>query len=94
MSARTASPREPGAALPPVQRLASVLWPSFLLASVGTVGLFTAFDPQEVGECLGRPMDRLGAYTVGFFLLWGLTAASSALTCYFRHPSPPPHGGR
>lgn len=94
MSAQAARPHEPGAALPLVQRLASVLWPSFLLAGLGTVGLFTAFDPQEVGECLGRPMDRLGAYTVGFFLLWGLTAASSALTCYFRHPCPPPHGGR
>jgi len=93
MSASTTRPREVGEALPLVQRLASVLWPSFLLAGLGTVGLFTAFDPREVGACLGREVDRLGAYTVGFFLLWALTASSSALTCYFRRPCTPAQGG-
>ena len=86
MSAAAARPQAGGEALPLVQRLVSVLWPSFLVAGLGTVGLFTAFDPREIGQCLGREVDRLGAYTVGFFVLWALTALSSALTCYFRRP--------
>ncbi len=86
MSAAATRPHTGDEALPLVQRLVSVLWPSFLVAGLGTVVLFTALDPREIGQCLGHQVDRLGAYTVGFFALWALTALSSALTCYFRRP--------
>lgn len=68
-----------------LQRFISVLWPSFLMAGAATVVTFTAFDPLEIGNCLGASnVDRTGVYTVGFFLLWLLTLSSSLLTLYFQ----------
>ena len=73
--------------IPVIQRFVSVLWPSFLMAGAATVVLFTAFDPLEIGHCLGADsIDRVGVYTVGFFLLWLLTVSSSLLTLYFQRP--------
>ncbi len=70
-----------------IQHVTSVLWPSFLLSGMATIICFTVFDPQEIGACMGlREADRMGAYTVGFFLFWLLTLASSALTLYFQRP--------
>jgi hypothetical protein len=72
---------------PLVQRMVAVLWPSFLAAGVATVLFFTAFDPQELALALGvESVERLEAYSIGFFLFWLLTASSSALTCYFQRP--------
>jgi hypothetical protein len=69
------------------QRAISVLWPAFLVASAATVVFFTVFDPEELFASRGGPeISRLGAYTVGFFLFWGLTTLSSLLTCYFQRP--------
>ena len=58
-----------------MKKLMLIAWPSFLAAGVAEVVFFTVFDPSdfEVG--------RLAAYTVGFFLVWLLAAASSALNC-------------
>ena len=68
-----------------IQRFISVLWPSFLMAGAATVVAFTAFDPLEIGACLGADnVNRTGVYTVGFFLLWLLTLSSSLLTLYFQ----------
>ena len=70
-----------------IQHVTSVLWPSFLLSGVATIVCFTVFDPLEIGLCMGiAKVDRVGAYTVGFFLFWLLTLASSALTLYFQRP--------
>lgn len=52
-----------------------ILWPSFLAAGAAEVAFFTAFDPADFDA------SRLGTYSVGFFLFWGLAAGSSALTC-------------
>jgi hypothetical protein len=44
--------------------------------------VFTLVDPADLhafGESL--ELSRLGAYTLGFLLFWGLGAACSALTC-------------
>ena len=70
------------------QRVIAILWPSFLMAGVATVLVFTAFDPQDLALSMGydAPVNRLGAYTIGFFLLWLLTLSSSMLTCYFQQP--------
>lgn len=70
-----------------IQHVTSVMWPSFLLSGIATIVCFTVFDPREIGACMGvAEVDRLGAYTVGFFLFWLLTLASSALTLYFQRP--------
>jgi hypothetical protein len=76
--------------LPIVQRIISVLWPSFLVASLTTVLFFVVFDPQELGMLAGLPeLTRTGGYTIGFFFFWFMGALGCALTCYFRKPCPP-----
>jgi hypothetical protein len=74
---------------PVLRRLINVLWPSFLVAGVATVVLFTWLDPVEVAPCLPEApaLGRLEAYSLGFFSLWLLTAVASALTCYFSRPA-------
>jgi len=77
--------------IPKIQQYASVLWPSFLLAGLATIVMSTAFDPQDIGSCMGiSGVNRIGAYTVGFFLLWFLTLCSSLLTVYFQRPTHTP----
>ncbi len=84
------SPDPPDDRLPTIQRLASVLWPSFLTAGAATVVFFTLFDPVELALLAGYPgVSRQAGYTLGFFAFWLLTATSCALTCYFRRPCPP-----
>jgi hypothetical protein len=73
--------------VPRIQRIIAVLWPSFLTAGVATILFFTAFDPKEfLITTRFAEVSRLGAYTVGFFLFWLLTAGSCLLTCYFQKP--------
>jgi len=74
--------------IPTVQRVIAVFWPSFLTAGVATILFFTAFDPQEISLCMGheKPVNNIGAYTIGFFLFWILTSTTCALTCYFQKP--------
>jgi len=73
--------------IPLIQKVVSVLWPSFLTAGVATILFFTAFDPVDLGMLLGvEQLERLEAYSIGFFLFWMLTSTSCALTCYFRKP--------
>ncbi|BAZ92797.1 hypothetical protein TspCOW1_23460 [Thiohalobacter sp. COW1] len=73
--------------IPLVQRVISILWPSFLTSSLATILFFTAFDPLYLlaGTALAE-LSRMGAYTLGFFLFWGLTTLTSGLTCYFSQP--------
>ena len=69
------------------QNLISILWPSFLVASLSTILFFTFFDPNDLGLISGFPdITRLAGYTIGFFIFWFFSAVSSALTCYFRRP--------
>lgn len=73
--------------LPRTQKLVAILWPSFLTAGVATILFFTAFDPGEFLLTTGfAETSRLGAYTIGFFLFWLLTAGSCLLSCYFQRP--------
>ena len=73
--------------LPVVQQIVSVMWPSFITASAGTIIFFTLFDPTELGTLAGFPeLTRTGGYTIGFFGFWLLTSISCAMTCYFRRP--------
>lgn len=81
-------PRRRKSDIPKIQRVISVFWPSFLTAGIATGIFFTVFDPQEISLCMGeaKPISRMGAYTIGFFLFWLLTSSTCALTCYFQRP--------
>lgn len=71
-----------------LQRLISILWPSFLVAGVADVVFTTLFDPLEL-MYRGEPLieQRIAAYTVGFFVFWLICISSSMLTCYFQRTS-------
>jgi len=58
-----------------------ILWPSFLMACVLEMFVFNIVDPSTL-VWFGHAIDasRLGAYTVGFFIFWTVTALSSGLT--------------
>lgn len=68
-----------------MQRIIQVLWPSFIVAGVMDIVLFTLLDPIAL-IYQNAPLftTRLGAYSLGFFLFWLFGAVSSALTCYFQ----------
>ncbi|RRQ21806.1 hypothetical protein [Thiohalobacter thiocyanaticus] len=73
--------------IPRIQRVISILWPSFLTSGLATILFFTLFDPVHLlaGTALAE-LSRLGAYSIGFFCFWGLTILTSGLTCYFSQP--------
>ena len=73
--------------IPRIQRVVSILWPSFITSALATILFFALFDPLVVfaGTALAE-VGRLGAYTIGFFCFWGLTSLTSGLTCYFSQP--------
>lgn len=67
---------------PLAQRLGAILWPSFLFAGVATMVLFALVDPVEL-HAISFPewnMSRTAGYSVGFFMFWSVTAASSFST--------------
>jgi len=61
-----------------MKQAANIFWPSFLAAGVAEVVLFTFVDPADFEA------SRMAVYSAGFFGLWLLGAASSALTCFFQ----------
>jgi len=67
---------------PRTRVLGAILWPSFFAAGVATMLLFAHFDPLDLRDLVlpQLDIDRGTAYTLGFFLLWACTAASSAFT--------------
>ena len=76
--------------MPLIQKVISILWPSFLTAGLATILFFTAFDPELIVAISGYgEISRMAGYTIGFFLFWLLTSSSCALTCYFQRPCKP-----
>jgi hypothetical protein len=61
-----------------MKRAILILWPSFLAAGAAELVLFNLVDPSDF------EIGRLAAYSVVFFLFWGLAASSSALTCFLQ----------
>lgn len=59
-----------------------IAWPAFLLAAVLEMLVFAMVDPSDLHGFGGQPLDwsRQAVYTVAFFVFWGVTAASSALS--------------
>ncbi len=83
------------------QVVAAIGWSSFLAASVGTMLVFAALDPQviisglDTGEPGAEPwwLTRTGIYSIGFFLLWLVGAVAGVLTTVLTQ-SPAPRGDR
>lgn len=63
------------------QRWMWIAWPAFLVASVLEMLVFALVDPADL-QWFGNPLglSRQAVYTLAFFLFWGVTMASSALT--------------
>ena len=63
------------------QRWMWIAWPAFLVAAVLEMLVFALVDPADL-HWFGHPLalSREGVYTLAFFVFWGLTMASSALT--------------
>lgn len=68
-----------------LQRLLWVLWPSFLVSAVAELVVFALFDPVDL-HLFGVPVEveRMPAYTIGFFFFWAITASASALTVFLQ----------
>ena len=71
------------------QKLGAILWPSFFSAAVGTMVFFALFDPEELFTMVfpGRSISRELGYSIGFFLFWIATAASSLFTWILLRPA-------
>ena len=59
-----------------------ILWPSFLAAGVGSAVIFALIDPLDVTIFGTVQVNRMGFYTVSFFVLWSMAAFSSGITAY------------
>ena len=72
------------------QRWMWIAWPAFLLAAVLEMLVFAMVDPGDL-HWFGQPLDwsRQAVYTVGFFVFWAITMATSALTAMVRATSTP-----
>jgi hypothetical protein len=67
------------------QRILWVLWPSFLVAAVAELFVFSVFDPFDL-HLFGVPVEagRMPVYTFGFFFFWALGASAAALTVFLQ----------
>jgi hypothetical protein len=71
-------------AIPLVQRVASVLWPSFIVASIANAIFFSVFDPDII--FIDFEISRMGAYSIGFFCCWLMTGGSCLMTFFLLKP--------
>lgn len=70
--------------IPVIQRVVAITWPAFITAGIATILLFTFFDPLVIFA--DYDISRLGAYSIGFFLLWLFGAITAMATCFFLRP--------
>jgi len=76
--------------MPPPQRVAAVLWITFLMATAATGVFFSMIDPEDLRPCVPFPeVSRMAAYTVGFFMFWALTGVTALLAVAFVYPPAP-----
>jgi hypothetical protein len=76
---------------PVVRSIATVLWPSFLAASLATMVFFAFFDPAELSFAMTTPVEfsRMQGYGIGFLFFWFITSVSSAVSVFLvRTPYP------
>ena len=69
------------------KHLMRIAWPAFLVAAVLEMVVFALVDPGDL-HWFGAPLalSREAVYTLAFFVFWGLTMASSALTTLLALP--------
>lgn len=67
-----------------MKKLMWILWPSFIVGSIGTVLFFALLDPVDFVFVGPLELSRKAGYTFGFFFFWALAAGSSALTCFLQ----------
>jgi hypothetical protein len=74
---------------PLAQRLGAVLWPSFFAAGVSTMVFFAFIDPLALRDMTFPEiaLSRGLGYTIGFFMFWMATAASSLFTWFLLRPA-------
>ena len=65
-----------------------ILWPSFLLAGVGSAIVFALVDPNDILVFNTLHFSREVVYAAGFFIFWLSTALSSALTLFMAAARP------
>lgn len=72
------------------QAVFTVVWISFLCASLGTMVFFALFDPVDLGNILGQDFDvnRDAGYTIGFFFFWLLSLLGSGITAFLVRTAP------
>ena len=65
-----------------LRRIGAVAWPSFFAAAVATFVFFAIVDPSELAEITWPhvTISREFGYSLGFFMFWACTLASSAFT--------------
>jgi len=64
------------------QRLAAVLWPSFLIAGAMEMLVFSMVDPGDLHGIGGAAieMSRQAVYTLGFLAFWAMVSIACSLT--------------
>jgi hypothetical protein len=73
--------------IPLVQRISSILWPSFITAGIANSFFFTFFEPAALLYAAGySSMSNIAVYSIGFFMFWLLTSSSCVMTSYFMKP--------
>ena len=87
MSQQTSAPNVDVEAL--AQRVGAVLWPSFFSAAVATMVFFAIIDPLQLRDITfpHLALSRGLGYSIGFFLFWIATAASSLFTWILLRPA-------
>lgn len=84
--------QEPAPYLPPASRrlrlAGAILWPSFFAAGVASMVFFAFVDPIALSEIshLDWQVSRQTGYSIGFFMFWAATAASSLFTTWLQQP--------
>jgi len=65
--------------------IVTVMWCSFLAASVATMISFALVDPAPIAAALpwaGPGASRTTVYSLGFFYFWAICGAAGALTAF------------
>lgn len=72
------------------QAVFTVVWISFLTASVSTMLFFALFDPVDLSGMFDDDLhlSRDAGYAAGFFFFWVICAACAGLTAYLIRTAP------
>ena len=64
------------------RRLASIVWPAFLMAAVLEMAVFAWVDPLSLRTPAGAslPLSAIAIYSIAFLVFWACTAVACALT--------------